>query len=71
MRIHGVEDPPGQLLGFQQVPKLGQGCRVRRRLAVQVNADKSTNGLAVVDRVLDTFVRQTKALLGCPSHYLI
>jgi len=29
----------------------------------QVEADKPANGLAIVDRVLDAFVRQAKALL--------
>lgn len=44
--------------------ELQQGRRVRRRFAAQVDADKGTNGLAVVDRVFDAFVRQAKALLG-------
>ena len=64
MPVDRVEDLARQAVGLKQVAELQQGRRVRRRFAAQVDADESTNGLAVVDRVFDTFVRQTKALLG-------
>lgn len=51
-------------VGLKQLGKLQQGRRLRRPLAAQVDADENTNGLAVVDRVFDTFIRQTKALVG-------
>ena len=59
-----VEELARQPVGLQQVAELQQRCRVRRRLAAQVDTDESTNGLAVVDRVFDTLIRQPKALLG-------
>ena len=62
--VDRVEDLARQPVGLKQVAELQQSRRVRRRFAAQADADESTNGLAVVDRVFDTFVRQTKALLG-------
>lgn len=62
--VDRVEDLARQPFGFKQVAELQQGRRVRRRLAAQINTDKGANRLAVVDRVFDAFVRQTKALLG-------
>jgi len=64
MSVDRIEDLPRQRVCFQQVAELQQRRRVRRRLAAQVNANESADGLAVVDRVLDAFVRQPKALLG-------
>ncbi len=70
MSVDRIEDLARQFVRLEQVAKLEQGRRVRRRLAAQIDADKSTNGLAVVDRIFDAFVRQTKALLGYvhPQH---
>lgn len=62
--MNGVEDLVCQTVGLKQVPELQQRRGIRCGLAIQVNADKSVDGLAVVDSVLNTFVRQTKALLG-------
>ena len=62
--VDRVEDLACEPFGFKQAAELQQGRRVRRRLAAQINVDKSANGLAVVDRIFDAFVRQTKALLG-------
>lgn len=64
MPVDRVEDLARQPVGLKQVAELQQSRRVRRRLAAQVDADESTNGLAVVGRVFDTFVRQNEALLG-------
>jgi hypothetical protein len=49
---------------FEQVTKFEQLRRVWRRLAAQIDADGSANGLAAVDRIFNAFVRQTEALLG-------
>ena len=38
--------------------------RVERGLPVEVDTDETTNRLAVIDRTLNAFVRQAKALLG-------
>lgn len=64
MPVDRVEYLARQPVGLKQVAELQQGRRVRRRFATQVDADASTNGLAVVDRVFDTFIRQANALLG-------
>lgn len=49
---------------FQQAPELQQHGGVRRRFVRQIDTDKATNGLAVVDRIFYSFVRQAEALLG-------
>lgn len=46
------------------MPKLQQRRRVRSGLPVEVDADETTNRLAVIDRVLNAFVREAKASLG-------
>ena len=43
-----VEDLACEPFGFEQVAELQQGPGVRCRPALQINADKSANGLAVV-----------------------
>lgn len=58
-----IEDPPRLVVFLEQATELEQRRRVRRRLVRQVDADKAANGLAIVDRVLDAFVRQAEALL--------
>jgi len=62
--VDRIEDLARQICWFENVTKLEQRRRVWRRLAAQIDADESANGLAVVDRIFDAFVRQTKALLG-------
>jgi hypothetical protein len=62
--VDGAEDLARQFLRLGQVAKLEQCRRVRRRLVAQVDADESANGLDVLDRIPDAFVRQTEALLG-------
>ena len=62
--IDRIEYLARQPVGFKQVAELQQGRCVWSRLAAQIDANKGTNGLAVVDRVFNAFVRQTKALLG-------
>lgn len=59
-----MEDLLGEPVSLEQMPKLQQCRCVGRRLQVQVDADETMNGPAVVDRILSTFVRQTTALLG-------
>lgn len=48
---------------LEQAPKLQQRCRIRGRFTRQVNAHEALDRLAVVDRVLDAFIRQPEALL--------
>ena len=62
--VDGIEDLARKPVGFQEVPELQQRRRVRRRLAAQVNSDEGADGLAVIDRIFNAFVRQAKALLG-------
>lgn len=62
--VDRIEDLTRQIFRFEQVTKLEQRRRVWRRLAAQIDADESANGLAVVDRIFNALVRQTEALLG-------
>lgn len=62
--IDRIGDLARQIFCFEQVTKLEQRRRVWRRLAAQIDADESANGLAVVDCISNAFVRQTEALLG-------
>lgn len=48
---------------LEQPPKLQKRGRVGGCFPFQINPDKAPNGLTVVNRIFDTFVRQTKALL--------
>lgn len=64
MSVDRIENLTRQFFYFEQMAKLEQRRRVRRRLESQVNANERMNGLVVVDRIFDAFVRQTKALLG-------
>lgn len=62
--VDGFEDALGQLVCFQQAAKFEQGSGVRCGFSRQVNANKSPDGLAVIDGVFNAFVRESKALLG-------
>src|SRR5664279_545784 len=64
MSIDGVEDGLGELMAFEQVPKVQQSSSIRGRFPAQVDADKSANSLAVVEGVLNPFIREPKTLLG-------
>lgn len=64
MFVDRLEDLVRQAVGFQLVAEFQQGCRIRHRLAVRINADKGVNELTVVDRVFYAFVPQVEALLG-------
>lgn len=64
MAIDRVKDLTRQLFRFEKVTEFEQRRRVRRRLTVQVNADESADGLAVVDGVFDALIGQVEALLG-------
>src|SRR3546814_9669188 len=50
-------------MGFQQAAKSQQGSGIRCRLTAQVDADETTNGLAVVDGIFGTFIGETETLL--------
>lgn len=63
MSVDRIENLTRQFFYFEQMAKLEQRRRVRRRLESQVNANERMNGLVVVDRIFDAFVRQTTALL--------
>jgi len=58
-----IEDRLGQLMTFQKMTEVQQGRRIRRALPRQVDTDKGTNCLTVVNRVLNPFVRQPETLL--------
>lgn len=58
VHIDFIEDPARQVVLFEQPTELEQRRGVLRRLMRQVDADKAANGLAVVDRIFDTLVRQ-------------
>ena len=62
--VDGLENLTDQLMRLEQSAEFQPRRRVRRRLPIEVDTDEATNGLAVVERVLDAFVRQAKALLG-------
>lgn len=64
MDVDCREDALGQLVLFQQATELQKGRRIRRRFPGQVDADKASDRLAVVDGVLDSLVGQPEALLG-------
>lgn len=64
MPVDRLENLAREAIGFKQVAELQQGRRIRGRFTAKIDADKSTDGLAVVDRIFDAFVRQAKALLG-------
>ena len=63
MRLDCGKDGFGQLVRFEQMAKLEQRRRIRRRFPPQVEAHKLADGLAVVERIFDTFVGQSQALL--------
>lgn len=64
MSVDALEDLACESVLFEQTAKLQQGGRIGRRLPCQVDADEATDCLAVLDRVLDPFVREAEALLG-------
>ncbi len=52
-----------QLMGFQQATESQQGGGIRRRLMAQVDADKNTNGLAVLDGRFGALIGEPETLL--------
>lgn len=64
VHVDFIEDPTRQIVLLQQPTELQQRRRIWRRFVCQIDADETTNGLAVVDRIFDSLVRQTEALLG-------
>lgn len=63
MGVDGIEDGFGQLVRFQQAAELEQCRGIRRCFPRQVDPDKAPDGLAVVQGILDAFIRESKALL--------
>lgn len=63
MGIDGIKDGFGQPVRFQQAAILQEYLGVRGRFAAQVDPHNAADGLAVVQGVLDAFVRQAKSLL--------
>lgn len=57
MGIDRVEYLACQVVGFQQSAKFQQRRRIRRRFTVQIDSDKTADGLAVVDRIFNTFTK--------------
>ena len=70
--VDRLEKLLGQLCALEQTPELQQRRRIRSRFDSEINADETTNRLAVVNRILDAFVREAKNLLGDihPQHPL-
>ncbi len=63
MGTDGIEDGFSQLVRLQQTAELEQGRGIRGCIPRQVNPDKAADGLAVVQGVLNAFVRESEALL--------
>ncbi len=63
VRVDGREDGFGELLVFEQAAELEQRRGVGCRLAAQIDANEAPDRLAVVDGILDAFVRQPEAVL--------
>ena len=63
MLVNRFKEHPRQLVRFQQAAKSQQGGGIRCRLAAQVDAHKTTDGLAVVDGIFGTFIGETETLL--------
>ena len=62
--VDGVENLARDAFCLEQMTKLQQRRRVRRRLAIEVDTDKTTDCLAIVNRIFDAFIGQAKTLLG-------
>lgn len=56
MLVNRFKPHPRQLMDFQQAAKSQQSGGIRCRLTAQVDADKTTNSLAVVDGIFGTFI---------------
>lgn len=64
MPIDGVEDLARDAFCFEQMTKLEDCRRVRRRLAVELDTDETSDSLAVVNHIFAAFVGKTITLLG-------
>ena len=66
-----VEDGFSDIVFFQQVPKLQQGGRIRNLFLQEIDSYEVPHSVAVVDRILETFVRQVEPNLKqiYPEHY--
>ena len=58
-----VEQRPGQLVALQPVAEVQHRRRVGHRVQRQIDAGKAAQGLAVVQRILQRFIRQPVPLL--------
>lgn len=63
MHVDLIENPARQIVLLQQSTELQQRRRVRCRFVREIDADEASNGLAVLDRIFDSLVRQTEAPL--------
>lgn len=63
MTVRRREDRLGQIVPLRQAPEVHQLGRIRRSLPAQVHPEKGSDRLAVVQRVIGAFVRQSEALL--------
>lgn len=63
MLVNGFKQHSRELMGFQQAAKSQQGSGIRCRVTAQVDADKTTNGLAVVYGIFGSFIGETQTLL--------
>jgi hypothetical protein len=59
LRQHG----PRQVVGFEQVPELGQGSRVRHGRAVQIDPGEEAQSRHVVERIFECLIGQRVPLL--------
>ena len=64
MFVDRGEDRFGQRVLLEQAPELEQRGRIGHALSAQIHAHETTDRLTVVQRILNAFVGQAKALLG-------
>jgi hypothetical protein len=62
--VDGLENLARETVRLQQMSEFQQRRRLRCRLAIEVDADEATDRLAVVNRIFNAFVGQTKTLLS-------
>ena len=69
--LNVVEDGFSEMVFFQQVPKLQQGGRIRNLFLQEIDSYEIPHRVAVVNRILETFVRQIEPDLKQvhPEHY--
>jgi hypothetical protein len=62
-RLHCVEQPPAQIVRFQQVAEAARRGLVRHRLVTEIGSDKAVHRLRIVQRLFHRRVRQVEPVL--------